>query len=695
METLPDPFSDDIVSEPRRIEKSVTGLNDKLLNNLIQQFEKLTETPVPRRRKLTHAQFVVSSQAGYGKSHLIGRLFHKLNCKGTLVYLRPFEDVSTCWKSILLKMVQELDFPDNAKLEYGGENNPTQFETFAHGILLHLIVSFIRSDDYVLDNKEKIIEALRRNIRTPATFRNRKELPAWIRKNIDGLTGEFIRQIRYNGIHLNASPSSWLNGLITHTFSSELVRENCRDWLRGGSIEPEEAKQIGIRRTDVPEPEMPGSERNELCKDRISDLCQLAGFFRPFVFCFDQTENYAKETTLSKVLGSVIQVLTDECPNHMTVITVKQETWENGIRPWWDEAHRNRLSPPLELEGLDKEQATELIDHRFDGLGLEAEKTLFLDNDQGLEQLFQSMGDTPGRRKGDIRKLSKLGIREFLRRCANRWQMITGTPVIEKPPLSDYYKKAVEEIKTRPKRLVFDLSIFQWLVHEAAEGLPHIEAEKYKSPKGYFTRLWKSGDRKILFGFEEGGNWRRWEAIHREAKIHYDAYSKTKAVLFRTPEQPVIPGAKWKIAPVMDQAKKRYFHIMQLEKPELAELYAAHDLHVDAGEGNIPFQRHEVLEFIRQELAPFWERIKQPLMIDPEQGPEAEPKPGPELEKLSKEIQRIVRNEKLMGLKDLKTKLSQPVAEEMISEALDHIPEIKVYAGPKESTLQWQSNKSM
>jgi hypothetical protein len=74
MPELPvNPFDEDIVAEPRRIETPVTGLNDHALEKLTRAFEFLTEGLLPRvKRRLPHAMLVTSAAAGYGKSHLLG-----------------------------------------------------------------------------------------------------------------------------------------------------------------------------------------------------------------------------------------------------------------------------------------------------------------------------------------------------------------------------------------------------------------------------------------------------------------------------------------------------------------------------------------------------------------------------------------------------------------------------------------------
>ena len=133
------PFADNIVSEVRRVDNAVQGLNDHCFQKLLVQFESLVSSKLPRRNcKLKKVQFVTSSEPGYGKSHLIGRLFQKLSGRANLVYISPFYDPQTAWKSILMRIIQEMEFPDNVNVGYGAKDEPSQLEEFAHGLLTRL-----------------------------------------------------------------------------------------------------------------------------------------------------------------------------------------------------------------------------------------------------------------------------------------------------------------------------------------------------------------------------------------------------------------------------------------------------------------------------------------------------------------------------------------------------------------------------
>lgn len=590
------PFDKDIVSEPRSIEDPVKGLNDEPLEHLVSRFQNLEYDPKPRQSKLTRAQFVVSPQPGYGKSHLIGRLFKEFNGKATLVYIRPFEDSSACWRTILLNTVQELDFPDRFGVDNSSSNLPTQLEAFAHGVLIHLITDAIEGGLFVTDNKKDVIASLAKS--SVSRFRKDQKWLEWIRKGMNGLSKRFKRQLDIHNITLNASYLSWIRVLLNYTYFplSDELKEACKDWLLGGCIDPVEAKHLGIRTKDIPLPDMQLEEINELCKHRIMDLCRLAGFFRPFVYCFDQTENFVKDSLLAKSFGLVVQVLVDVCPNQMTVVTANQAAWTKGILPCLEEAHQNRFSSPLDLKGLNKNQGMILIEQRLKGMGQERKNRRKFSESHWLDQLFETSGE--------------LGIRDFLRECAKRW----GKEGDLKQSLQDCYQKKIKALKKQSRSLVFDWNTFYWLIHEVAEGLAGISIQKVETQKGYFILSWQLKDRHILFGFETGKNSSRWQAIAREAERHHTVQKKTKSVLFRTPDLAAIPQPSWeKIAPQIEIAKRHYLHIIHLETSAMVEIYSAHNLFRDAVEGNIPYDSEEVSAFIRQKLQKFWKIILKPL----------------------------------------------------------------------------------
>ena len=670
------PFENNIVYEVRRIDTPVAGLNQEPMNKLLAQFQSLERANPPRyKRKLYHAQFVTSSEPGYGKSFLIGRLFQKLTGRANLIYISPFHDPETAWKSILMRLVQELEFPENVTVDYCSKNEPSQLEAFAHGVLTNLTaLSIVNGTINVKNDRDKKIDYLR-NV-TIEKLRKLKQIPAFIERNIPASSDEIKSHIQ----PLNASPLSWLNVLfqIAYNPSDTLLKAACLAWLKGGSIDEQEADNIGIQSIDIPGSEMSATSISELCKQRIIDFCRLASFYRPFVLCFDQTENYGLDVSLARALGVCIETLCREAENQMTVVTANLKPWNEKIAPHLDDAHIDRLSdPPHQLIGLTRQQAEELIHLRLKGWQVDKEAKKHILDSKWLNEWYKDA--------------SEIGIRRFLKDCSKRWLDFHNKSTV-KPTLDDLYEMSLADVKSQPKKQVFNLDALYWLVLIFGNSLKDFSVKKEKSaPNGYFILKWKLKNKTIWFGFEPGQHWRRWHAIVREAELNYKADNKCKFVIIRTPELPKIPIKNWanKTREPIDVAKKTCLHILVLDIEEMIQIYTAYELYLDAMEGNIDYIAEEVLNFLYDKLQPILDIIQSPPPF-PNGRKNGNGDPS---EELISEVRKIVKKEKFLSFADLMVKLLSTYPEEMIFKAIGCISNIKVIPGPKMTVLQWQSKR--
>lgn len=680
---MPDnPFCDDIVSGPRDIPESI-GLNDNILDKLVLKFETRKDSSAVK--KPLKAQLVLSSEPGYGKSHLIGRLFGKLSQLATLVYLTPFVNSTTCWKTILLKTMQELKYNDNLD---SNVQSYTQLEAFAHGILVNLMESGLNSGLIKAKNKTAILNFL--HTKTILDFRKARTMLTFVQKNITGLEGIFSNELRRKGIVLNVIPeSSWFRVLCTYAYMSadNNITDACLAWLNGENISTAEAQQIGLRDSAIPNSDMSGGERNALSKERMLDLCTLAAFYRPFVFCFDQTENYLADKGLIPALDSVIQVLVNECYNQMTVITANRQPWKI-INEELQVACKQRIDT-LQLKGINKQQASELIDLRFRLAGLtdSDKKKNFIGDGKWLTDIFQQ---TP-----------EVGARSFIHECKDRFEDI----FVEPPPkvtIEVLYKAVIETRISQPKLLVFDDGILNWLVCKAIRGIPELTINKINDDRGYFTVLWKLNGRLIYFGFEDGSNVARWQAIAKRAQMLYQKNRNTKAVMLRTHELSPIPGPGWlKTAPLIEAAKRECLHILHLQHPNkdpmIIELYAAYGLYSEAIAGDIPFTPDEVLDdaFVRKTLQRFWDIVLSPIEVAPPPTPQPKPGSGKPLSEngLEGQIRDIVEKARFMHLDELVSKLPPGPSREKCLEVCRQIPQITVTNNPNMVLLRWQPNQ--
>jgi hypothetical protein len=654
MSKLPvNPFAENIVEEPRQIETPVTGLNDQALEKLTNAFEFLAEGLLPRvNRRVPHALLVTSMEPGYGKSHLLGRLFRKLEHRATLIYVKPFQDPSSCWRSLLDRLVMELEYPDRADAVACAPGELSQLDVFARHVL-----AFLRNQPN---------EAL-------PTSRPLN----WLRKHFGTLLRKPAQALKAFGVYLHGGDTAWLNVLSTYARepASSHLRNACLDWIKYQPLEEEEARQIGLRQSELPEVDLPYEQRNEECYKRILDLLKLASFYRPFVLCFDQTELYENSPDLAKAFGKVIFQLRDDGENLLIVITANRHVWDSKIFENFEHAHRYRVEQPsIPMLGINRMQAQELATNRLHAWKVDDNKIQSFLDARWLDKLFEAK--------------PQISARDFINECSQRWDEGTELPPL--PDLSKVYQTYRAKLLDAPRNLRYDAGILQWVFQEIFNGEPGLKTERFKSNKGYLSLRWIRDGACVHFGFEEGDHFKRWEAILNETRRYHNHdqhnHITSRSVFFRVPGQKPIPGQRWQSRPEFEAA----YHaltIFHLDQEEAASLYAAHDLYADVAQGNQPFTKEETLRFLAKELHGWIARVvsgSSPVK------PNGESKPlSPEL---IETLRSIVSTYPYLSLNMLQKKLTEhglKADREQIFMAAEMIPEIKVFSTLTNAVFKW------
>ena len=531
------PFDDLIVKEPRRREPAVHGLNEEPVRAILRRFEILAAGSPPRElRRLSEAQLVTSVQAGYGKSHLIGRLFQELRGRATLIYVMPFQNPATVFQSLMMTIARELHFPERADAGAWDREEPTQLDQLAHAVLAQTLADLVESGRDVQTEAEDRAEVIARLRNDPMGSFNRGVSGAnwadWMRSYFTRLLPLFEEALARRGLTLSA-PGAWLRVLRAYAFApfDLSVRRACLDWLTGQPLEPADLEALGLKPAEAPNVEADPSETNEACRHRVMDLCQLAVFHRPFVFCFDQTEVYGHRAPLARAFGMALGRLVDEAANQLTLVTSNQSPWTERIAPNLENADLDRIAKPfLTLKGLNREQGEELARLRMEAAGITPERQAAFLGDKWLAEIFPA-------------QTNELGARHFLQKCRERWNRAPSRDV----PLKELFQEEREKLLAAPKRHLFEPDTLQWLIEEAARGVDGIVVKSLTDR--YFSVCWQTTHGICYFGFVSGSFWRQWRAIARAALADCGTNPRpAKAVFFRTPEQPPIPGATWTVA---------------------------------------------------------------------------------------------------------------------------------------------------
>jgi hypothetical protein len=665
------PFDDLIVNEPRRPEPAVRGLNEKPLQALLAQFHRLAEGDPPRpQRRPGLAQLVTSAQPGFGKSHLLSRLFRSLHGRATLIYVRPFQNPVLAFQSLLATVVKELHFPDRMDAGAWKPTEPTQLDALACSVLAHLVADLIENDPGADQAPAKLLRSDPVN-----AFGEGLEADAWgkwMRDTFQTNLTAYEQALARRNVELH-SPE-WLRVLFAYAFHypDRDVRQACLDWIGGQPLSAEQGALIGLRPAELLDSDAPAEVLNHASRLRLVDLCRLACFYRPLVFCFDQTESYGHAAPLARSFGMVIATLVNEADNHLTIITSNQVPWQQTISPHFEDADRERVAhPPIALEGLTRQQGEELIRLRLESCGVANMLGAMLGADW-LSREFQTDRD-------------RRGARRFLQLCKEHWEEICHRPPPPASTLEQLYEERRLKLLADPKRLLFDADALEWLVKQCADGLPDL---KIYHGAGYFTIGWETPQQRVLFGFEAGSNWKRWLAIARHAGDRAANSWPLKAVLFRDSEQPPIPGPAWKVAGAINAAKLEHLHLIVFSRDDLAALYAGYDLYFEALGGDIPpHSVDDVLTFLRRIFAPWWQRLSGPI-----EGGAAPSEPNPNDEqRLADRVREIVAQQKFLSVEEVIARLKTSATQDDVLKVCRYHAAIRVHVHPNMTVLQWQN----
>jgi hypothetical protein len=664
------PFREVIVSDARRPEPVVKGLNDLPMRKLRERMSPLLAGDPPRTlESAARALLVSSEEPGYGKSHLISRLFREMHGRASVVYVHPFQNTRTPFQSLMLALVRELHFPDREGPNGWNQDDPSQLDLLAHGVLAHLVADLIEGavEGFHIDAAPGTASKIRSDP-LGAFLRGRDPWAAWLVAHWEKFERVFEAALARRGVRVQKA-APWLRVLRTYAFApfDPVLRRICADWICGEPFAQDEAAGIGLRASDLISGEISPEETNEICRQRLRDICELACAFRPFIFCFDQTEVYCGSPALAHVFGAVVATLVNEMRGHVTLVTANQRPWQDRLSPHIEDADRQRFDPPILLEGLNRSQAEELVRLRMRAVDCgEDEIPRFLEG-KWLLELFPAAA-------------SQMGARAFLETCRERWNPE------EKADLEALYRERKDQILATPKRHVFEPDTLQWLVEVAANGLPGIGVESIQ--KQYASVKWITSQGDCFFGFLPGSHWRQWLAVARTT----GRLASGKYLFIRVPGQPLIPGPAWKCRDEIERAKAGTLDIIRLTIEELAELYAPRDLYADAAQGDIPFTTQSVIEFLQKHLERYWMRFREPIArpgpAETQPGRDADiPRPGP----LAEEVRLIVEEARFLSLEDLVAKLNRPTAtREMVLEAVGYCSHIRLHIHPTMTVLQWQ-----
>jgi len=689
------PFEDDVVREPREVTFSVKGLNDAPRDRVLMEFASLDAGELPRSKpvRAKKAQLVVSPDRGYGKSHLLGRLFTALGRRATKVYLRPFQDPYKAWQSILLLTVQELNRPEDEMADA-----PSQLKSLAIGTLAHIVADFAEDGVPGYPDVKQAVPFLRQ---LASYTLSASDTPRWIAW-LSGLYSDSGRINRLSSllsrrhIDLQGREKAWLKILAACAFDDphSESRSAALKWLRAEPLEPEEAARLRLGQADNDgNSDSSPQEINALSFRRLQGICQLASYYRPFVFCFDQTEFYASDPLLIKTLGNCFDQFYVDLTNHLTVVTANQANWMTDILPHMAAPQQQRLSSEIRLEGINIRGARELIMERLNECAVGPNDVARFFADDWLGQVFSA--------------LPELGVRAVLVRAGERFQTLAhpGTRLPPRPTLDDLFHLELNGIKSKKALQAYNQDCLMWFAKDVGQAIEGVDVGR-TSGRRYFSFAWNWPDRCVYFAFEGGDHWRRWKAIADEAIAMAQARAERRflAYVFRTPDLTRVPRPSWAVAKkTLDQATGQGFRIVELTINQVCELHAARELYSNALQGNIAYSGPETLVWLQKRFAAFLADIAfaglpveirrvdagGPAAVEPANERTAASPTELDSHSLHRVLD-VVREQRIVDISVVLSKLGSETLRDPLLRSVEAHPNLRAHPGPRTIFLQWR-----
>lgn len=399
---LPNPFLSDVCSTPFEVVegRSVGGMNRDVVQQVASALEDLSAKPGKPLLLLT------APRAGYGKTHLLGRVAAATGDQAVAMPLVFRSDTEVSWSGISFEAVEVL-----RRLPGRYQEWPRLREACA-GIFATLVLRLIKSGKLPCANRDQAIRVLSAD----PTELFREGTPAkligdWLRKHFGQLRrplADLARDVPGSGVM-----DSWMDALFACAHHGSAASMDTVVQLATGS---REAFLLWLR---------------------------LVALWRPAVLFVDHLDGFYRIEKAGLRIATMLLELAGQDGVHV-VLSLNQDVWQATFAHHLPSALEDRLTASqFLLRGLTAREANELVRLRMQGAGVpsvEAEK-------------FERFVNIPRYFEG--RPVGSVSARVFLRHLAQQWETFADlrerghepseSSLIDSPPPAEESAASLED----------------------------------------------------------------------------------------------------------------------------------------------------------------------------------------------------------------------------------------------------------
>lgn len=380
------PFAADVCPGPMGVaeESSVGGLNEDVLDQLLECVENRTGAPL---------MLLTAPRAGYGKTHLLGRV---VAAAGAGVVMVPLAFRTGDVLNLTTVTRRGLEALNHAACE---TPNWSRLREACAGLVAHLLHDLIKEGLVPSANPEQALRVLSGSAADVFNKEGAAHLIGdWLRKHSGGLRPIMARRVaRQVPVRVDVA-DQWLEVILEQAFEGE---------AEGVAVMQDLA--AADRDTGTP------------------TWLRMMALWRPVVLLVDHLDGYYRNPDSGVTIASLLMDLVDTQGLHV-LLSLNQDVWQATFAHHLPSALEDRLTASqVLLRGLREADALALLRLRLTQAGMPGADAVDFESFVDVKQYFLG------------RPIGSVSARVFLRHCARQWEIFQSSV-----PLSDAPASAVK-----------------------------------------------------------------------------------------------------------------------------------------------------------------------------------------------------------------------------------------------------------
>jgi len=370
---IENPFLDSVCRTPWDVDGSVEGLNAEVLDQLIDGVALKSGGPLI---------MLTAPRAGYGKTHLLGRVAAAAADQAIMVPLAFRSGDSLTLTTLNRRGIESLHL---AGSEMSGWSRLRESSAHIVATLMHRL---IQSGQLPCANPTQALSVLAGPVEAIFDPQGKaRMLGEWISKNRETLRGALaILASRELPLQVD-SLDAWLGALLEQS-------------LEGG--------QAGL------------ADMQALCsadqETGIPAWLRLLTLWRPVVLLVDHLDGFYRNPQAGVDIATLLMDLVDSHQVHV-LLSLNQDVWQATFGHHLPSALEDRLtSSQVLLRGLTEKDATSLLHLRLEKAGLDSARQAEFETFVSVNRHFLG------------RPIGSVSARAFLRHCARQWEIFQTSP---------------------------------------------------------------------------------------------------------------------------------------------------------------------------------------------------------------------------------------------------------------------------